>query len=606
MIRLKKANRISARGEGLAFTRYLDDFPVIPVTNVWSDTQGGGFIREAKLYAVQTATTVIERCLLMTTDPGDLVLDPTGGSGTTAYVSEQWGRRWISIDASRVAIAIARQRLLTAKFDYFRLRPTSASDVERNPDGPWLHDPEGTIKGTCTFDCKTVPHITLKSIAQNQALDPIFDKWEPVLSEKLASLNNALSGTVTKEIREALLLKLQDKTRKEGKRAITDADERRWRLPDKEWKEWEVPFDTDADWPDSLKTALTEYRQAWRQKMDEVNACIAARADQEELVDQPYKDNKKVRVAGPFTVEGVIPAEESIDLESEESPIGGAPDSLETFDGEGESVASEAQNSEAYVDRMVRLLREDGVRFPDNRVMKFAELEVLAEGSVLHAKGAWGDGEEERQVAVMFGPQYGSLNTLMVEDGIRAASRRGFDDIVFAAFSFDATAQWTIQDVKDPHVRLHMAQVRPDVAMGDLLKTTVSSQLFTVSGTPRTRLAQDRDGSFVVEMEGVDIYDPVSNSVRSTGASKVAAWFLDTDYDGRCFCVTQAFFPDKSAWDKLAKALKGTLDEEAFAKLSGTISVPFPAGTYKRVAVKVIDTRGNEVMRVHSLEEYHV
>jgi adenine-specific DNA-methyltransferase len=338
--------------------------------------------------------------------------------------------------------------------------------------------------------------------------------------------------------------------------------------------------------------------------MDEVNACIAARADQEELVDQPYKDNKKVRVAGPFTVEGVIPAEESIDLEPEESPIVGAPEDMETFDGD--DIASEAQNAEAYVDRMIRLLREDGVRFPDNRVMKFSTLEALAEGSILHAKGAWGEGKEERLVAVMIGPQYGSLNTVMVEEGIRAASRRGFDDIVFAAFSFDGTAQATIQEVKDPHVRLHMAQIRPDVVMGDLLKTTVSSQLFTVSGTPRTKIRSEPDGQYVVEMEGVDIYDPVSNTVRSSGAAKVAAWFLDTDYDGRCFCVTQAFFPDKSAWDKLSRALNNALDPEAFAKLSGASSIPFPAGDHKRIAVKVIDPRGNEVMRVHSLEGYHV
>ena len=401
-----------------------------------------------------------------------------------------------------------------------------------------------------------------------------------------------------------LLRKLQEKIKKEGRRAVTEADERRWRLPDTEWREWEVPFDTDPEWPEALQAALTEYREAWRQKMDEINACIAARADQEELVDQPNKDNKKVRVAGPFTVEGVIPAEESIDLDPEETPIGGAPEDLEAFGGD--AIASEPQNAEAYIDRMIRLLREDGVRFPDNRVMKFAVLETLAEGSIIHAKGAWGENGEERQVAVMFGPQYGSLNTLMVEEGIRDASRGGFDDVVFAAFSFDGAAQATIQEVKDPHVRLHMAQIRPDVTMGDLLKTTVSSQLFTVSGTPRTTLRQEQDGTFTVEMEGVDIYDPVSNTVRSTGASKVAAWFLDTDYDGRCFCVTQAFFPDRSAWEKLAKALNNTLDPEAFVKLAGTVSLPFPAGQHKRIAVKVIDTRGNEVMRVHSLEEYHV
>ena len=334
--------------------------------------------------------------------------------------------------------------------------------------------------------------------------------------------------------------------------------------------------------------------------MDEVNACISARADQEELVDQPFADRSKVRVSGPFTVEGVIPAEESIDDEEpEESPIGGAPEELETF-AEG-SIQSESQNAEAYLDRMIRLLRGDGVRFPDNKVVKFNTLEALADGSILHAKGTWGNGDGERQVAVMFGPQYGSLTTHMVEDGIRIAARRGYDDLVFAAFSFTGEAQVTIQDVQDPDIKLHMAQIRPDVNMGDLLKTTVSSQLFTVSGSPRTRIEKEDDGQFVVHMEGVDIYDPVTNSVRSTGAEKVAAWFLDSDYDGRCFCVCQAFFPDKSAWERLGKALGATLDAEAFARLSGTVSLPFPIGPHKRIAVKVIDPRGNEVMRVHKI-----
>jgi adenine-specific DNA-methyltransferase len=189
----------------------------------------------------------------------------------------------------------------------------------------------------------------------------------------------------------------------------------------------------------------------------------------------------------------------------------------------------------------------------------------------------------------------------MVEDGIRIAARRGYDDLVFAAFSFTGEAQVTIQEVQDPDIKLHMAQIRPDVNMGDLLKTTVSSQLFTVSGSPRTRIEKQDNEYFVVHMEGVDIYDPVTNSVRSTGAEKVAAWFLDSDYDGRCFCVCQAFFPDKSAWEKLGKALGATLDTEAFARLSGTVSLPFPVGSHKRIAIKVIDPRGNEVMRVHRL-----
>ncbi len=602
--RLSKGERLELVGNTLRYIRFLDDFPVTPFTDLWTDTTIAGFAAD-KVYVVQTNEKVIERCMLMTTDPGDLVLDPTCGSGTTAYVAEQWGRRWITLDVSRVALAIARQRVLTAKFDYYRLRPTSAADVERNPDGPWLTDPTGQIPGTCSFDCKTVPHITLKSIAQNQALDPIFAKWEPILTGKLAALNAALGQSVTKELRKKLLAKLELKQKREGKRALTDADLRRWRLPEKAWQEWEVPFDTDPDWPQVLQDALTDYRQAWRQKMDEINACITARADQEELVDQPFLERGKVRVSGPFTMEGVIPAEESIDDEElDASPIGGAPEEMETFGDDTYTIHSEAQNTEAYLDRMIRLLRGDGVRFPDNKVMKFATLESLADGSTIHAKGTWGEGEEARQVAVVFGPQYGPLTTRIVEEGIRIAARRGFDELVFAAFSFDAQAQVTIQEVEDPALKLHMAQIRPDVNMGDLLKTTVSSQLFTVSGSPRTRIAKDGDGQYVVHMEGVDIYDPVTNAVRSTGAEKVAAWFLDSDYDGRCFCVCQAFFPDKSAWEKLGKALNGALDEDAFAKLSGTVSLPFAAGAHQRIAVKVIDPRGNEVLRVHKFGEY--
>lgn len=525
--RLLNVRRLVRIGDTPRFVRYLNDFNVYPLTNKWLDTVISGF-SEAKVYTVQTMPKIIERCLLMTTDPGDLVLDPTCGSGTTEYVAEQWGRRWITMDVSRVALAIARQRLLTSKFDYYRLRPTSAGDVQRNPDGPWLTDPEALIPGSCTFDCKTVPHITLKSIAQNQALDSIFDKWAAVLAEKLSVLNRALRETVTKEIRTKLLGKLLDKQKREGKRAVTDADLRRWRLPEQEWREWEAPFDTDPLWPQALQEALTVYRTAWRQKMDEINACIAARADREELVDQPFIERGRVRVSGPFTMEGIIPAEESIDTgeDAEETPIGGVPEELETFDAGEADIRSEAQNTEAYLDRMTRLLRGDGVRFPDNKIMKFGTLETLADGSTLHAKGTWGEGDDERLVAVVFGPQYGPLTTRIVEEGIRIAARRGFDDLVFAAFSFDAQAQVTIHEVEDPAVKLHMAQIRPDVNMGDLLKTTVSSQLFTVSGSPRTRVAQDGEGQYIVHMEGVDIYDPVTNAVRSSGAEKVAAWFL--------------------------------------------------------------------------------
>ena len=575
---LDQNDRLLLEGKNLCYKRYLDDYPVAEVKNVWIDTGGGALVHE-KLYVVQTATKIIERCLLMTTDPGDLVLDPTCGSGTTAYVAERWGRRWITMDTSRVAIALARQRLLTGSFDYYKLKDK----------------PKGIAGG---FINKTVPHITLKSIAQNTALDPIFAKHEPILKEKLDILNNILTRTPPRKIRAKLLSKLAEKERREGKRSITEADKRRWQLPETAWQEWEVPFDTDPDWPEALQDALTDYRKAWRAKMDEVNDCIAKSSEGEELVDQPEIDRKRIRVSGPFTVEAVQPPEESLDVES---PIGGEPEEVpDTFDAE--TNGNNAVNAEAYLDKMIRLLRNDGVRFPNNQTLKFATLDPL-EGDILHAEGSWENSDTEHLVAVVFGPQHGPVTAIQVEDCLRIASRRGYDELVFAGFSFDGAAQAIIQEDPNPRVRIHIAHINPDVAMGDLLKETPSTQLFTVFGMPRTTLEEIANGEYIVKMEGVDIYNPVDNTVSSAGADKIAAWFIDSDYDGRTFCITQAFFPDKFAWDKIARDLKGVIDEEQFEKFSGTESLPFPAGEHACVAVKVIDPRGNEVMSVHYLED---
>ena len=576
MERVLKANRVALEGNRLTFKKYFGDFGYISISNFWTDLTGGVASRtDPKVYVVQTSTKIIERCLLMTTDPGDLVLDPTCGSGTTAYVAENRGRRWITIDTSRVAVALARQRLLTGTFDYYKLNNES----------------EGVAGG---FVNKTVPHITLRSIAQNTALDPIFAKYEPILKEKLETLNNALTE-VTPEIRTKLLSKLATKERSDGKKSITDAERRRWQLPKTAWQEWEVPFDTDPDWHRALCDALTDYREAFRAKMDEVNGCIAASSEGEELVDQPEVDRKKLRVSGPFTVEAVQPAEASLDADS---PIGGEPEEgLDTFESDG--VEREPTNAEAYLDRMIHLLR--GLKLADNQELKFAVLEPL-EGDILHAEGSWEDNDAERNVAVVFGPQHGPVTAMQVEACLPIASQRGYNQLVFAGFSFDGAAQAAIQADPNPRIRMSMAHIPPDVMMGDLLKETPSTGLFTVTGLPRTAIETTEDGEYIVKMEGVDIYNPVENTVSSAGGDKVAAWFLDSDYDGRTFCITQAFFPDKKAWDKIARALKGVIDTERFEKFSGTESLPFPAGEHQRVAVKVIDPRGNEVMRVHDLD----
>ena len=618
--RLVSAERIELRGRPW-FTRFYDDGQFKRMNNIWEDTAGKS---GQSFYVVKTETDVIARCLLMATDAGDLVLDPTCGGGTTAFVAEQWGRRWITTDTSRVAIAIARQRLLTqGRFDYYELRGVSEADLRRNPNGPWLTDPMKTVEAPCTFKLGTLPHITLKSIAQNTNLDSIFSNHQPVLDKALAVCNSGLKH-VTDAVRDKIRGKLLRKQKDEGRKAITDADRRRWELPEKgkRWEHWQIPFDTDPDWPSVLADAVTEYRKAWRTKMDEVNACISANAEPEELVDQPEVVKGIVRVSGPFTVEAVQPPEMSLGethVVRDEAEFGGAPDELETFPpisvtGIESRLDQEAQNVEAYLDQMLRLIKLDGVRFPNNKEMKFSRLEPVRDGSVIHAEGRWANGEKDSDpegkanVGVVFGPQYGPITAMQVEESIRQANRRGYDHLVLAGFSFDGASQAVIAEAQHPRMKIHAANISPDVnpGMAGLLKEQRGSQLFTVFGQPRTKIdGPNKDGEYTVTMEGVDIYNPVENSITPTKADKVAAWFIDGDYDGRTFCITQAFFPDKDAWSKLSKALDGVVDPERFEALSGTTSLPFPPGKHKTVAVKVIDPRGNEVMSVHPLKERH-
>ena len=636
MRRLLAAERIRWLKTVPGYVFYSDDYPVMEITNQWADTQGA----TGKSFAVQTATKVVERCLLMTTDPGDLVLDPTCGSGTTAFVAEQWGRRWITIDTSRVAMTLAKHRLLTAKFDYYRLRAPNAADRRRNPDGPWLagHDEDGRPTGEpVTLDCGTAPHITLGSIARNASLDPVFEEHAPRLAQALEELNAALAE-VPESLKDELAGKLLAKHRREGTRSVTDGDCRRWllpgvsladwrpeparkgqkaltaaqirkyreRVPPGPWREWEVPFDADPDWPEPLREALAAYRRAWRAKMDEVNECIGKNAESEELVDRPRVDRNAVRVAGPFSVEGVIALEEGPD-----SPIGGAPDALEAYPGESEDLA--ARNGEAHLAKMIRLLRASGVEFAGNGTMRFRHLEA-ADSPLVHAEGEWENGGagEERRVAVSIGPEFGNLTAMQVEGVLREANRAGYDEVVFAGFGFDAAAQEAIENDEHPNLKCHLAVINPEVAMGELLKTQPGSQIFTVFAAPRvTDPRRSDDGEYTVEMEGMDVYDPVDNEVHPTSRDRVAAWFLDADYDGRTFCICQAFFPDNTRWDALARALGDLelVEREAFRALRGFTSLPIRRperlgpGAPWRIAVKVIDPRGVEGLRVLTIPD---
>ena len=624
--RLVKAERIIPTESTLRYILLHSDYSVGELVDLWADV---GSVLD-KIYVVQTNIKVVERCLLMTSDPGDLVLDPTCGSGTTAYVAEKWGRRWITCDTSRVALSLARHRLMTSKFDYYRLRSVGAEDVARNPNGTWLTDQTGEISGKATLDCEVVPHVTLGSIARNVSLDPIVAKHEPILARALEKLNIEMAG-VGAAVKESLVEKLIAKHREQGARAVTEADRRRWLLPDTEsrliravqtrkplkgvtakqaedyrgaiprglWRAWEVPFDTDRDWPEPLQRALSAYRAARRDKLDEVNACIAANAEVEELVNKPKVVTAVVRVAGPFSVEGVRPEELSL---GEDGLFDPTANEFEPGEADDDSTV---RNAEAYLSQMVRHLWSDGVTFLNNRKKTFAEIESLFEdssASVIHAAGAWNEvgSEGDNTVAVSFGPQYGPVTVLQVEEAIREA--RQYEELVVAGFSFDAETFAVVEEPGHPKLRVHLAQIRPDLneAMDGLLKVTPNSELFTVFGQPDVDVTETEDG-WVCSLMGVEIYDPVKNTVLSAGAEKVAAWFLDSDFDGRCFCVTQAFFPDQNAWEKIARALGGSADPEAFEKLKGTTSLPFGKGKYARIAVKVIDPRGNEVMAIRTL-----
>ena len=603
---MARAERIIRSGEdSVRWKMFLEDYPATPIANIWTDTQQGGF-NEAKVYVVQTNTKVIQRCMLMTTAPGDLVLDPTCGSGTTACVAEQWGRRWVTIDSSRVALSIARQRILTASFDAYKTKDPNCGV-----------DPTAAQNPAHGFFCKTVPHITLKTIAQNRNLEPTLAKHESHLASALSGLNATLTGLGVSELALHVVLvgKLRTKVASEGARSLSDADLRKWLLPGmspalltfgtakqrtawKEsipvgpgWQEWEVPFDTDSDWPPVLSEALLAYRKAWKAKMDEVNACIAQSAEQEELVDQPEVIRGVTRVSGPFTVEGVRPEEMAL---GEDGKV---------FDPTNNDADEGTHgNADGYIDLMVNLLRKDGVTFLGNRRAEFQILEKEA-GKSYHAKGRWkGKEDGPDTVAVVFGPQYGPVNAPLAVDAIESArSIKEMTDIVLAGFSFDAAAQEKAKQLDSPAFRVHLAHIRPDVSPGmqGLLKETPNSQLFTVFGQPEIQILPAGDGEYKVQMDGVCVYNPLTGAIEDTSSKKVAAWFLDTDYDGRCFCVSQAFFPDKSAWEKIARALGGGVPEGTFEAF--TTSWPFKLGQHKRIAVKVIDPRGNEVMAIKTI-----
>jgi len=583
MQRLAESGRLIPVGQSLDYVYHHGDFSLTEITNVWAETRGA----VDKLYSVQTDASVIERCILMTTDPGDLVLDPTCGSGTTAYCAEKWGRRWITCDTSRVALAIARQRLMTAKYDYYELR-----EPERGPAGG--------------FNYETVPHITLESIAKNTEIDAIAAKYQPQIDGALADLNRALrtkwqEWEVPREVPHsawpedaqeayAKLLELKRSEKLGAQQAAKPLLETVYRLTGHRWEGLgEVPDPMPPeDWPGKAKEALRRFWELKRQKRREIYEGIQRHAPQETLYDRPKVVRGVVRVSGPFTVE-------AIPLPAVEDPTQAPIPQFETEEAE----ARVSDRGGDYLTTMINLLKQQGgVLFPGGKRLELQNLRPLNLG-YLHAEAETKQNGKTARVAVSFGPQHGPVIAHQVQEAIPTARLNGYNVLIFAGFAFDPEAQALIQKAPVAGLQVHFANIAPDVLVGDLLKTTRASQIFTVFGQPDVQVQKQKDGVYVVELRGVDIYDPLTGKVHSTRGEDVAAWFLDTDYDGKTFHICQAFFPgDPDAWEKLQRALRAQIDQEAFEKMRGTVSFPFQPGDHRRIAVKVIDFRGNEVVRV--------
>jgi adenine-specific DNA-methyltransferase len=585
--RLADAERLFIARNTIRYIRYLDDYPVALLVDNWYDTGA----EPEKLFAVQTNAKVIERCILMTTDPGDLVFDPTCGSGTTAYCAEKWGRRWITCDTSRVALAIARQRLMTAKFDYYELK-----DPERGPAGGFIYE--------------TVPHITLESIAKNTEIDAIAARYQPQIDHALADLNRALGKEwkeweVPREVphpvwpeeaRQAYwhLLELKRSGKLGAEKEAEPLLETVYRLTGHRWENLgKVPDPMPPeDWPDAAKDALRRFWDLKRQKREEINKSIQSNAPQETLYDKPQVKRGVVRVSGPFTVEAIpVPTVE----DPTQAPI-------PQFEAE-EARTRISDRGGNYLTNMVNLLKQQGgVLFPGGKKLELMNIRPLNLG-YLHAEAEAKQNGNTLRVAISFGPQHGPVIAHQVQEAIPAAKVNGYQVLIFAGFAFDPEAQAFIQKVPVAGLQVHFANIAPDVLVGDLLKTTRASQIFTVFGQPDVRVEKQKDGTYRVELRGVDIYDPLSGEVHSTRGEDVAAWFLDTDYDGKTFKISQAFFPgDPDAWEKLQRALKAQIAPEAFEQMRGTVSFPFQPGEHQRIAVKVIDFRGNEVVRVVKLQ----
>ncbi|WP_036290026.1 site-specific DNA-methyltransferase [Methylosinus sp. PW1] len=591
--RLAKANRLGAPTKNsLAYVRFLDDFSYSPVSNLWTDTRTGAFT-EDKLYVVQTSAKVIQRCILMTTDPGDLVLDPTCGSGTSAYVAEQWGRRWITIDTSRVALALARTRLMSARYPYYLLADSpEGRRKEQEVSGKIL--PEARTLGDLRqgFVYERAPHVTLKSIANNEQIDVIYDKWQAVLEPLRAALNAALGRKPTSPSRGEVARSAGGGDSPSLRRDPTPplrGDPPPEGEGGRRFEDWEIPREAGAGWPAAAREAHAKWWEARIARQKEIDASIAKAADVELLYDRPYEDKSRVRVAGPFTVESLSP--HRVAPADEEELI----DFLEADEGARRRL-HKAMPPTDFAEMTLEHLRTAGVHQSEKRdSIRFTALAPWP-GEYVAAEGRFMEGDTEKRAAIFIGPEFGSVSRVDLAAAAREAVDARFDALIACAFAFDAHAS---EVTKLGPLPILKAKMNPDLHMAGDLKNTGKGNLFVVFGEPDIDILHEPDGRVKVKVKGVDIFDPNTGEIRSDDTKGIAAWFVDTNYNEESFFVRHAYFLGANdPYKSLKTALQAEIDKEAWETLYRDVSRPFERPATGKIAVKVINHFGDEVMKV--------
>jgi adenine-specific DNA-methyltransferase len=548
MSRVLKAARIVSTRNSVRYKRYLADFPVFAIDNLWNDTGGD----TDKVYVVQTATEAIKRCILMTTDPGDLVLDPTCGSGTTAYVAEQWGRRWITIDTSRVALALARARIMGAKYPYYLLldsAPGQQKEAQISQNLPNESPTYGDIRQGFVYE--RVPHITLKAIANNAEIDTIWDKYQAKLEPLRAALNSATA---------------------------------------KNWEEWEIPREPETNWPEKTQKL---HQQWWQQRIarqKEIDAAIAAKADQEYLYDKPYENKNIVRVAGPFTVESLSPHR-----------VLGVDENDELIDPQQPKKAKPNPENARFDQIILENLKMAGVQ----QAHKDGKIEFISlvpwPGELICAEGRYleENNSQEKKAGIFIGPEFGTVSRADLVAATREAGDSGFDVLITCAFNYDAqSAEFN----KLGRIPLLKARMNADLHMADDLKNTGKGNLFVIFGEPDLEIIHLENNQLQIKIHGVDVFHPKSGEVQSSGADGIACWFIDSNYNEESFFVRHAYFLGANdPYKSLKTTLKAEIDQEAWETLNSDISRPFPKPHSGRIAVKVINHLGDEVMKVFKI-----